>query len=1218
MKNFGKKVLALLLSVTMIFTTMLPATINIQASETGNAIGAGVVTSAVKMIPGVGTIASAAFGPLINKVFNVKTNGVISRQIEEVSKKLDEVNKKIDNLEVQVRINHQEVMKGQYETEIKDFYKTMTSVKNGTKSIFSKTSSIIEEAENSNLDKDTAEMLQMLKIACIVKSTTFSFSDFLFQVKTAESAISGTNFESGDNAIVAIYKAYCNDAALGGEAAQMASNVVNGVSTTMQNAYVAANMVLYASLFVNANYRAYEALIENDPNFYTYKKSLDAFAFEKDFSEPAKEIRVDATALWGKDIFDDSDKLVNGKLELNEDTVINIGDKITDGVFGEYNDMVEEAWFWYINGVNYAESPAVISYSKLNKELDFVIASDYGTPTRWDDKTSKTQTGTIESHTRFSAAMRTAPNRGLSREQLKNLLEHINNSEYFGTKETNRVSLEQALKNYGFSFNNYEQYLEDNNKTLPDSTRKAFLTKIDCKVEKHYDRLTTYGPQLTDDVGTACTDFDKTFTIDTNYTKGKRDYISIQLDGNSTDDYVAFYFTSVQTIDSKTDFRDFYQNIANGESYRNKTILLTTDLDLKDYNLLAIWNDAKKENRFCGVFDGGGHTIKNVDMSNGTEWVGLFRSMGIDGEVKNLTITDSKFGNGNGIAIGGVVGQATGDNSLIENVTVSDCIIKGTDYVGGIVGTSSLKEDDYCDDMCAMIRIRNCVSESIIAGTANTGGIEGGGGSVRIENCTNKSTVSSSGVAGGIYGQGLDRNEDPQIIVTNCTNEGDITSIGNHAGGIVGLIYSDSKSHYIYKNENTGLIRAKSTAGGIVGASYGGGTYNNNINSGNIRSESSNAAGIVAWIQDDGGSICNNKNFGFVSGYSTSGGIAGYAGDSDSDRAYNVQNNRNTGNVTVTNGCAGGIFGDIHSDNTGHTVKNNSNTGNISANSLAGGIIGYNVGGGFTAYNSNEGVINSSGDNAGGIVGKIEDDATEIAYNYNYNNVTGRNQTGGIVGYIGSKSEDDKFNIHDNMNCGDIESTLSHAGGIIGHLCTDADHTVNNNINQYASIKGFWTAGGIIGRQDGGGMFDGNKIYKTSVVSSSDAGGIVGYITDDKCDFKNSSIEKEIPAPTSSSSSLFKWLDISFFGKTNADTYDETKIDTQKEIDVKIQGVKRSGKIVGYDDYRDKTLDGDTLLGSIFGQGNIVIILTMLAIILAAGAVIIVVHNKKKNTTVAQ
>ena len=39
-------------------------------------------------------------------------------------------------------------------------------------------------------------------------------------------------------------------------------------------------------------------------------------------------------------------------------------------------------------------------------------------------------------------------------------------------------------------------------------------------------------------------------------------------------------------------------------------------------------------------------------------------------------------------------------------------------------------------------------------------------------------------------------------------------------------------------------------------------------------------------------------------------------------------------------------------------------------------LIGYNVGGGVTSGNTNEGVIYSSGDNAGGIVGKIEDDAT--------------------------------------------------------------------------------------------------------------------------------------------------------------------------------------------------------------------------------------------------
>lgn len=1216
MKKFSKKVLALLLSITMIFTTMMPATISAEAGTSlGNATLAGAITGGLKGIPFVGSGLSGLLGPVIGKACGIKTISDVLKQLDQISAQLDELSNKVDKLSVEIDKNHQETLAQMYKNDLNTFNGYMTDVQDGTISIYDTISSVSDSVtasvKNNKIDENMAIKLQMIKVACIVNSTTFSFSDYWKDVTRAKSYVAGTSFGAGDNALTRIYKAYCSDSILGGEAAIKAKDTVTSISDCMMNAYLASDIVIAACIYVNENYNEYADLVKNDPNFTPYASKLSSFSNGDEFASIAGAIERDCIKLFSEKavIYTKDDNEAE-----NEDENLVIGKPIEGGVIGEYNTMTSENWFGYITKKDYVSIPAQITYMQIDPELNFIIASDYGTTRRWDDKSSKKQTGTIESHTRFSAALRTAPNRALSRDELKLLFDHIQNSDCFGTGDTNNVTLEQALKNFGFSFNNYEQYLKDNNKTLPDSTRRTFLTKVDCNVEKHYDELTAYGPQLSDDVNTAYADFDKTFRIDTNYTNGKLDYMSIQLDGNSTDDFVAFYFTAAQTIDNEREFKDFYTKVANGDSYRNKTIRLTSDLDLSKLNLLTIWTDAKKENRFCGVFDGNGHTIKNIDMSSCTEWAGLFRSMGIDGEVKNLTIENSKFGNGKGIAVGGVVGQATGDNSVIDNVTVKNCIIKGTDYVGGIVGTSSLKEDDYCDDMYAMIRIRNCVSDSTITGTANTGGIEGGGGSVRIENCTNKSTVSSSGVAGGIYGQGLDRDEDPQIVVSDCTNEGDITSTGTYAGGIIGLIYSDSWDHYIYNNNNSGEINAKNIAGGIVAVSYGGGTYNDNKNSGNVKSESGNAAGVVAWIQDDGGSYCNNENSGEISGYYTSGGIGGYAGNSDKDRAYNVQNNKNTGNVEVKNGCAGGIFGDIHTDNTGHTVKNNSNTGNISANSTAGGIIGYNVGGGVTSGNTNEGVINSSDDNAGGIVGKIEDDATEIAKNYNYNKVTGKNQTGGIVGYIGSKSEDDKFNIHDNMNCGDIESTTSHAGGIIGHLCTDADHTVNNNINQYANVKGFWTAGGIVGRQDGGGMFDGNKIYKISIVCSSDAGGIVGYITDDKCEFKNSSIEKEIPSPSSTS-----WLDKMKFGfKSNTMTYDESKIDKSEIIDVKIEGKKRSGKIVGYDDYRDKTLDSDTLAGSIFGQGNIVIILTMLAIIIVAGATIIIVYKKKRNNIVAQ
>lgn len=1208
MKRFSKKVLALLLSITMIFTTMMPATISVEAgTPLGNATFAGAITGGLKCIPVIGSGLSDLFGPIIGKASGVKTISDVLKRLDQISAQLDELSNKVDKLSVEIDKNHQETLAQMYKNDLNIFNGYMTDVQDGTASIYnivsSASNSVKASVNNGKIDENMAEKLQILKVACIVDSTTFSFSSYWKDVTRAKSYVAGTNFGAGDNALTRIYKACCSDSILGGEAALKAKNTVTSISDCMMNAYLASDIVIGACIYVNEHYNEYADLVKNDPNFTPYASKLNSFSNGDEFTSIAKSITKDCIKLYGEE-----------SVSSDDNKNLKIGEAINGGVIGEYNTMISDDWFGYITKKDYTSSPAIISYMQIDPELNFVIASDYGTPTRWNDTSNKTQIGSIESHTRYSAAMRTAPNRGVSAEQLKSIFEHIKSNECFGTKGTNKVTLEQALKKYGFSFANYEKYLKDNDITLPSSTRKSFLTKVDCKVEKSYDTLNVHGPLLSDGVIDAYNDYDKNYKVDVNYTNGKANYLRIQLEGDSTDDFVAFYITAAQTISSEDEFATFYQNIANGESYRNKTFRLTEDLDFANYDLLKYWPDSKKENRFCGVLDGDGHTIKNIDMSSCTEWAGLFRSMGIDGEVKNLTIADSKFGNGNGIAIGGVVGQATGDNSLIENVTVKNCIIKGTDYVGGIVGTSSLKKADYCDDMYSMIRIRNCVSDSIITGTANTGGIEGGGGSVRIEKCTNKSTVSSSGVAGGIYGQGLNRDADPQIVVTDCTNEGSVTSLGTYAGGIVGLIYSDTKSHYIYNNNNSGLIKAKNSAGGIVGASYGGGTYNDNKNSGNVKSDESHAGGIVGWIQDDGGSVCSNENSGEISGCKTSGGVVGYAGDSDSDKAYNVQNNKNTGNVNVTNGCAGGIFGDIHSDNSNHTVKNNSNTGNISANSLTGGIIGYNVGGGVTSGNTNEGEINSSSDNAGGIVGKIEDDATEIAKNYNYNKVTGKNQTGGIVGYIGSKKQDKSFNIHDNMNCGDIESTVSHAGGIIGHLCTDANHTVNNNINQYAKIKGAGSSGGIIGKNDGGGTFDGNKIYKTFVVCNEDAGGIVGYITDDKCEFKNSSIEKEIPSPSSTS-----WLDKMKFGfKSNTMTYDESKIDKTKMIDVRIEGKKHSGKIVGYDDYRNKTLDSDTLAGTIFGQGNIVIILTMLAIIIVAGATIIIVSKKRKNTNVAQ
>ena len=134
-------------------------------------------------------------------------------------------------------------------------------------------------------------------------------------------------------------------------------------------------------------------------------------------------------------------------------------------------------------------------------------------------------------------------------------------------------------------------------------------------------------------------------------------------------------------------------------AFRDKTVLLTADIDLED----ELWTPIGQTGagQFEGVFNGQGHTIYNLniqrgDFTNGLPATGLFGWLN-SGIVKNLTI-DGATVVGNefvGTVVGYIENHTEGrgvvDNCTVKNATVSG-IYKGLggicegDKVGGAVG----------------------------------------------------------------------------------------------------------------------------------------------------------------------------------------------------------------------------------------------------------------------------------------------------------------------------------------------------------------------------------------------------------------------------------------------------------------------------------------------------------------------------------------------------
>ena len=98
-------------------------------------------------------------------------------------------------------------------------------------------------------------------------------------------------------------------------------------------------------------------------------------------------------------------------------------------------------------------------------------------------------------------------------------------------------------------------------------------------------------------------------------------------------------------------------------------------------------------NEFYGTFDGNGKTITSVYMADSAEAdgnVAIFKKLN-GGTIKNLTVnTAFIYDDGaKGATVSGLVGTVTGDNSVIENVTVNSNVFVASNAdatVAGVVG----------------------------------------------------------------------------------------------------------------------------------------------------------------------------------------------------------------------------------------------------------------------------------------------------------------------------------------------------------------------------------------------------------------------------------------------------------------------------------------------------------------------------------------------------
>ena len=235
----------------------------------------------------------------------------------------------------------------------------------------------------------------------------------------------------------------------------------------------------------------------------------------------------------------------------------------------------------------------------------------------------------------------------------------------------------------------------------------------------------------------------------------------------STNTVAGYTAPSEVTISNKAELEAFRDAVNSGYTYAGKTVTLTADIDLAGTAWLPIGNfyrelskDVKNTTKgFMGVFDGNGHTIKNLSNKGfsieglafganastpegcNEAVYGLFGTV-INAEIKNLTVTADidmiAATDMLGDSVGAIVGFANGATFKIENCKVSGNI-KGYDGVGGLVGRC------YATTTTAT----NCTNDAAVYGIRKTAGIIGytsaTGGNLIASGYAGNGTVTAGG-----------------------------------------------------------------------------------------------------------------------------------------------------------------------------------------------------------------------------------------------------------------------------------------------------------------------------------------------------------------------------------------------------------------------------------------------------------------------------------------
>lgn len=286
-------------------------------------------------------------------------------------------------------------------------------------------------------------------------------------------------------------------------------------------------------------------------------------------------------------------------------------------------------------------------------------------------------------------------------------------------------------------------------------------------------------------------------------------------DGSTASPYV---------ITSAEQLQEFAEAVTYGNDFAGKHITLANDLDLSTITSAYRSIGRSDQSPFKGIFDGAGHTLRNLTIIYGQESnAGIFGYVGQGGIVKNFTVDHLTLTSAGQYA-GGAIAQACG--AEISNIKVTHANITHTNsWGGGIVGEMMLGS------------VTDCHFQGTISGAGATGGIVGFLRGANVSKCTANAGMSYAEYydrfyrsVGGVVGYTIDkRNNNDELIesyVTDSYFTG--TMIDNDGHGQMGGVVGNVNGGHLARCFNAAPISTVTTdelngcAGGLVAMLRGG------------------------------------------------------------------------------------------------------------------------------------------------------------------------------------------------------------------------------------------------------------------------------------------------------------------------------------------------------------------------------------------------------------